>query len=74
MWFLCLYAANAVSLRDLLRQGGSDTEVEDVIWRTWGGRTDRGAEQRAATADRQALYRIEPLRADPHKEMHTRGG
>jgi hypothetical protein len=25
-------------------------------------------------AERGALYRIDSLRADPHREMHTRGG
>jgi cyclic pyranopterin phosphate synthase len=74
MWFLCLYAAEGVSLKDLLRQGASDLEVAEVIRRTWASRADRGAEERAGAADRHALYRIEPLRADPHKEMHTRGG
>ena len=34
----------------------------------------RGAEERLGVADRGALYRIDSLRADPHREMHTRGG
>jgi hypothetical protein len=29
---------------------------------------------RAAASDRGALYQLESLRADPHREMHTRGG
>jgi hypothetical protein len=29
---------------------------------------------RAAEAERGALYQISALRADPRKEMHTRGG
>jgi cyclic pyranopterin phosphate synthase len=74
MWFLCLYAADGVSLKDLMRRGASDDELAEVIQRGWAGRADRGAEERAGAADRQALYRVEPLRADPHKEMHTRGG
>jgi cyclic pyranopterin phosphate synthase len=74
MWFLCLYAADGVSLKDLVRQGASDDELVEVIQRGWVGRADRGAEERAGAADRQALYRVAPLRADPHKEMHTRGG
>ena len=40
----------------------------------WRSRTDRGAEERAALADRGVLYQIESLRADPQREMHTRGG
>jgi cyclic pyranopterin phosphate synthase len=74
MWFLCLYAADGVSLRDLMRGGAKDADLAAVIERAWAERADRGAEERAAAAHRQALYAIEPLRADPHKEMHTRGG
>jgi cyclic pyranopterin phosphate synthase len=74
MWYLCLYAADGVSLKDLMRQGASDDDVADVIRRAWAERADRAAEERARAVDRHALYRIEPLRADPHKEMHTRGG
>jgi len=74
MWYLCLYAADGISLRDRLRQGASDEELESLIRDTWAKRSDRGAEERAAEGARGALYAIEPLRVDPHKEMHTRGG
>jgi cyclic pyranopterin phosphate synthase len=74
MWYLCLYAADGVSLRDLLRGGATDDDLMNVIRRGWAERTDRGAEQRASTADRGVLYQLEGLRRDPHKEMHTRGG
>jgi GTP 3',8-cyclase len=40
----------------------------------WSARTDRGAEERAAAAQRAPLYQIDRLRREPHKEMHTRGG
>jgi cyclic pyranopterin phosphate synthase len=73
-WFLCLYAEGGVDLREPLRQGGSDAEIKDLIVRTWSARTDRGAEQRTELADRHALYQLESLRADPRREMHTRGG
>ena len=73
-WFLCLYAERGVDLRDPLRRGASDAELAALIRETWQGRADRGAEQRLALADRGALYRIDSLRADPHREMHTRGG
>jgi hypothetical protein len=45
-----------------------------LITGTWQSRTDRGAEERLAVADRGALYQIDALRADPRREMHTRGG
>src|SRR2546426_4153627 len=73
-WFLCLYAGTGIDLRELLRRGAPDEELATLIRETWQGRTDRGAEERLGVADRGALYRIESLRADPHREMHTRGG
>jgi cyclic pyranopterin phosphate synthase len=73
-WFLCLYAERGVDLREPLRAGASDDDIAARITATWRGRADRGAEERLALAQRGALYRIESLRADPHREMHTRGG
>lgn len=74
MWLRCLYAAEGVSLRDLIRGGTSDDELAEVIRQGWASRADRGAEERALAADRGALYQIDGLRQDPHREMHTRGG
>jgi len=73
-WFLCLYAGQGIDLRDSLRRGATDEELGALIRDTWRGRTDRGAEERLGIADRGALYRLESLKADPHREMHTRGG
>jgi GTP 3',8-cyclase len=73
-WLLCLYAARGVDLRARLRGGASDAELSEVIRATWTGRSDRGAEERLALAERQPLYQVTGLRADPHREMHTRGG
>ena len=73
-WFLCLYAARGTDLREPLRSGASDTELADLVAATWRGRTDRGAEERLGVAQRAPLYQVEGLRADPHREMHTRGG
>jgi cyclic pyranopterin phosphate synthase len=73
-WYLCLYAERGLSLRDPLRAGASDAELTELITATWRGRADRGAEQRLAVAARGALYPVERLREDPHREMHTRGG
>jgi cyclic pyranopterin phosphate synthase len=74
VWFTCLYADGGVNLRDQLRAGVSDEEVAAIIERTWAARTDRGAEERLAQAGRGPLFQLESLRADPHREMHTRGG
>jgi cyclic pyranopterin phosphate synthase len=73
-WFLCLYAPQGTDLRDRLRRGATDAELATLVRETWRARTDRGAEERLGVADRGALYRIDSLRADPHREMHTRGG
>jgi cyclic pyranopterin phosphate synthase len=73
-WFLCLYAERGIDLREPLRSGVSDDELRALITRAWTARTDRGAEQRLAVAQRGALYQIDELRADPRREMHTRGG
>ena len=73
-WFLCLYAGAGINLRDALRSGASDRELGNIIVDAWTRRTDRGAEERLAVPGRGALYQLEALRADPRREMHTRGG
>jgi GTP 3',8-cyclase len=73
-WFLCLYAERGTDLRGPLRSGASDAELKELITSRWEGRTDRGAEERLRVRDRLPLYQVTALRADPHREMHTRGG
>ncbi len=73
-WYLCLYAERGISLRDALRSGAGDGDIARLISDTWAGRTDRGAERRREVVSRRPLYPVESLRADPHREMHTRGG
>ena len=73
-FFLCLYGERGLDLRELVRMGASDGEIAARIGQTWTDRTDRGAEERAALAERGVLHQIDSLRADPRREMHTRGG
>ena len=73
-FLLCLYGEDGLDLRQLVRGGASDEEIAGRIAETWTRRTDRGAEERRDLADRGVLHRIESLRADPRREMHTRGG
>ncbi|MGH7526397.1 MAG: GTP 3',8-cyclase MoaA, partial [Gemmatimonadales bacterium] len=73
-WLLCLYGEGGLDLRELLRMGASDQEIAARVAATWRDRSDRGAEERAALTDRHVLHQIESLRADPRREMHTRGG
>jgi cyclic pyranopterin phosphate synthase len=73
-FLLCLYGEHGLDLRELLRSGATDSDIAAEIAATWTARTDRGAEARAGLADRGVLYQLDSLRADPHREMHTRGG
>jgi len=74
VWLLCLYAERGIDLKGMLRGGAAREEVALAIAGAWEARTDRGAEQRKALNSRHALFRVEDLRQDPHREMHTRGG
>jgi cyclic pyranopterin phosphate synthase len=73
-FLLCLYGEDGLDLRELLRGGATDREISDSIADAWRARADRGAEERAGLATRGILHRIESLRDDPRREMHTRGG
>jgi len=74
MWYLCLYAQRGTDLRAPLRAGASPEELKALILPAWTARRDRGAEERLAAAERRVPASVETLRADPHLEMHTRGG
>ena len=75
MWYLCLYATHGLDLRAPLRQRMPLDELKALIARGWGGRDDRGAEDRLALGARRAFVPVQDLlRKDPHLEMHTRGG
>ena len=73
-WLLCLYARTKTDLRKPLREGWSAEALRELIVPIWSARSDRGAELRLATADRQPLIPVEALQKEPHLEMHTRGG
>lgn len=73
-WFTCLYAERGIDLREPLRTGATDAELAELVAGAWKARDDRGAERRLAEPERGALYQIDGLRADPRREMHTRGG
>jgi len=72
--FPCLYAETGIDLRTPLRRGASDTDLAALVAAMWRGRRDRGAEERLGITGREPLYALAGLRADPHREMHTRGG
>jgi len=72
--FTCLYATDGLRLRQPLREGASPAELAAMIHGRWTARRDRGAEERAQVGDRQAFVPVSALRANPHLEMHKRGG
>jgi len=51
--YTCLFAGNGLSLRDHLRAGASDQDLQDLIAGLWGRRTDRYSEERAQQAPAQ---------------------
>ena len=73
-WFTCLYAPTGTDLREPLRGGASREELAARILGVWRERRDRGAEERLGLSERGTLAAPSRLRADPHLEMHTRGG
>ncbi len=73
-WFDCLYATTGTDLRGPLRAGADADDLEALLAGAWADRDARGAEERAALAERTPLVGREALRANPHLEMHTRGG
>jgi cyclic pyranopterin phosphate synthase len=70
----CLYAEGGLDLARPLRAGASDAELAQLVRGAWESRDDRGAELRRTLEPREAFVPLSRLRADPHREMHTRGG
>lgn len=72
-WYSCLYATSGESLRDAIR---ADDEVKLLeLWRQlWFTRDAQTAVKRSELESRQTSFDLDELLADPHLEMHTRGG
>ncbi len=71
-WFTCLYAEQGLDLKGPLRRA---EPLQPLLAAHWGRRVDRGAEDRLALHQQRAALKTQvQLRADPHLEMHTRGG
>ena len=49
--YTCLFASVGTDLRSPMRAGATDDELETVIRRTWGVRTDRYSEERASMTE-----------------------
>lgn len=74
MFFTCLYATEGLALRPPLRRGDADEAIARQIETRWRARADRGAEERIEMRERSVFVPVSALRADPHLEMHKRGG
>lgn len=61
--YTCLFATEGTDLRDPMRAGATDAEIEQIIVKTWGSRIDRYSEERSE--------RTEPR---PKVEMYHIGG
>ncbi|MFZ5440136.1 MAG: GTP 3',8-cyclase MoaA [Myxococcota bacterium] len=71
----CLYATRGTDLRALVRSGADDAALEATLRSVWQARRDRGAEDRARLASlRGPLRTASELAAEPHLQMHRRGG
>jgi cyclic pyranopterin phosphate synthase len=74
VFYTCLYGIDGLDLRGALREGASPQELIETLNTRWVRRADRGAEERLAMRDRSIYLPVETLKADPHLEMHKRGG
>jgi len=61
--YTCLFATNGISLREPLRNGASDAELNDIMSRIWLQRADRYSElRRPKVAESHALSKVEMYR------------
>ena len=64
--YTCLFASRGLNLRDTMRSGGTDTELESMIKDVWQNRTDNYSEERSAS--------IITDPSEPKIEMYQIGG
>ncbi len=62
--YTCLFATKGTDLRDPMRAGASDDELEQIVRATWGKRIDRYSEIRSSLTEPR----------EPKVEMYTIGG
>ena len=64
--YTCLFASRGLNLRDTMRSGGTDTELESMIKDVWQSRTDKYSEERSASIITDS--------SEPKIEMYQIGG
>jgi cyclic pyranopterin phosphate synthase len=74
VFYTCLYGTDGLALRTSLRRGDPPDTIARRIEARWLARADRGAEERVGVRERTVFVPVSALRADPHLEMHKRGG
>jgi cyclic pyranopterin phosphate synthase len=74
VFYSCLYSTDGLPLREPLRAGLSPAGIQTMLRERWTRRADRAAEVRHEMRDRSIFLPVTVLRADPHLEMHKRGG
>ncbi len=74
VFYTCLYAQDGLPLRELIRQKVSRAAIAEIVSKRWEARRDRGAEERVEVRERTVYVPVSALKADPHLEMHNRGG
>ncbi|MBA3869909.1 MAG: GTP 3',8-cyclase MoaA [Anaerolineae bacterium] len=57
--YTCLFATQGTDLREPLRSGASDDEIEQIIRNTWGTRIDRYSELRSEQTDEDRAEKVE---------------
>jgi cyclic pyranopterin phosphate synthase len=57
--YTCLFASQGTDLREPLRSGASDDEIEQIIRNTWGNRIDRYSELRSGQTDEDRAKKVE---------------
>ncbi len=61
--YTCLFATHGTNLREPLREGATDEELEDILRRIWLQRADRYSElRRPEAADAHAPHKVEMYR------------
>ena len=60
--YTCLFATRGTDVRGPMRAGATDQEIESILRRVWGARTDRYSEERASVTepvrDKVEMYHI----------------
>ena len=60
--YTCLFSANGISLREVLRSGASDADIVGLLQNTWRNRADRYSELRGKATKTKDISKVEMYR------------